>query len=631
MNTVQKCLCLFIGVFGFCLSAQACDYTTMLDAKEHLLEVNKEWRYYPNAVPAKQIHFQHDNQRIRLHLELVIQHLNENIPTEINSKALAQRKILLQELEQYAAREVFPINLYHAHRQPYFIDHKGTHCAVGYLMKVSGAGALAQRISAVENHAYLAEIKTEGVAEWAEKYGSTLEELAWIQPGYPATRTVEHVGGGANGPINSLSQHPYQDKFLIAGNFGLLDNSPCLNVGEYANDQLDCIGGGVAGTVNDVVYIGNAIVAIGDLIGANNVHYPVATYSNGAWTFSSIPGQSNAIGKILTTQYIFTGSLSYLAKILVVEKSTGDEVWQEDHTGNWTRIISTTGRINAIAETGSGRLYAGDFDAITKHFSSGPDQNITTYNYFIDDIYGAGFGTYTNSPSTLLPDTIQTVAVSSYGVVYFGGTCSQLGEACVTRLLNNSLQPTMVNSGFSNDRQVINDIAVNSYTGDLILVGDFHSTNAGFIGNYGNNIVQYDPGLNMMVPYNTFNKAINGVVIAADGDVFFGGEANIAGSSFAFNHLATFTVVNSVAEINDAANALEAQFYPNPTSDLLNIEVETDKEIHLQLIDNLGRIVLTKQTNDTKIQLDMSQFTAGVYHIAISDGEKMTNTPIVKD
>ena len=45
---------------------------------------------------------------------------------------MEKRHDLLASLEEYAGQQVFPQNIYHAHRQPYFIDHKGTHCAVGH-------------------------------------------------------------------------------------------------------------------------------------------------------------------------------------------------------------------------------------------------------------------------------------------------------------------------------------------------------------------------------------------------------------------------------------------------------------------------------------------------------------------
>ena len=47
-------------------------------------------------------------------------------------------------LKNYAAAKVFPQNSYYVNCQPYFIDHCGVHCAVGYLIKVSGHEALAE-------------------------------------------------------------------------------------------------------------------------------------------------------------------------------------------------------------------------------------------------------------------------------------------------------------------------------------------------------------------------------------------------------------------------------------------------------------------------------------------------------
>ena len=229
MHLIKNYSYILLGIllFSLPLSTKAAAPSTLLEAYSHLYEVNKEWQYYPQAAPETKLHFANDKQRIRLHLELVINHLYENIPTGISSQALQNRRDLLGELKVYAQQEIFPINLYHHHnRQPYFIDHRDVHCAVGYLMKMSGAGALAKQISTEQNYDYIEDIKTPRVAEWAKEKGFLLKELAWIQPAYSANEIIQQVGGGTNGPIAVLEKE-LQTPTLPLTKIRVLENQIC--------------------------------------------------------------------------------------------------------------------------------------------------------------------------------------------------------------------------------------------------------------------------------------------------------------------------------------------------------------------------------------------------------------------
>ncbi|MEQ1768086.1 MAG: hypothetical protein ABL859_11700, partial [Methylotenera sp.] len=79
----------------------------------------------------------------------------------------------------------FPLNTLHTNRQPYFIDDNNNYCAVGYLMKKSGADNIAKDIQATQNYSYLKDIKNPKLMNWVKQSGLSLDELALIQPGYP--------------------------------------------------------------------------------------------------------------------------------------------------------------------------------------------------------------------------------------------------------------------------------------------------------------------------------------------------------------------------------------------------------------------------------------------------------------
>jgi hypothetical protein len=124
--------------------------------------------------------------RIRAHLLRIERELRAADISRLDAEQRAARASHLDRLHEYAARGVFPHN--HdvpGRRVPVFVDEHGTHCAVGYLMAMSGEGALVSLIAAERNLARVPElIDVPGVAEWLDAAGLTLDEAAAIQPAY---------------------------------------------------------------------------------------------------------------------------------------------------------------------------------------------------------------------------------------------------------------------------------------------------------------------------------------------------------------------------------------------------------------------------------------------------------------
>jgi hypothetical protein len=119
---------IIIGLLSLCnLHAQ-----TVPAVREQLEDLNKHWKAVPHCDPILEEKKQliTDVELIKTHLLLVENSLREK---ELNlTKTQSQnRSLCLDILKGYRERGVFPINLYHSERTPYFIDHKGTACAVG--------------------------------------------------------------------------------------------------------------------------------------------------------------------------------------------------------------------------------------------------------------------------------------------------------------------------------------------------------------------------------------------------------------------------------------------------------------------------------------------------------------------
>ena len=85
-------------------------------------------------------------------------HLPAKSPTNqsldaIYAELASRRQLQINRLHAYAAQGQFPQNTnFPDLLVPYFVDHEGTACAVGHLMRLDGQGPLVNQIAANHNH-----------------------------------------------------------------------------------------------------------------------------------------------------------------------------------------------------------------------------------------------------------------------------------------------------------------------------------------------------------------------------------------------------------------------------------------------------------------------------------------------
>jgi hypothetical protein len=157
------------------------------NAYQQLIGVNSTWQIQTdvnNSLMTEPANPLSEQQLIQFHLQEVEKLLRNRT---VNNQSIAQqqqRAKLLDVLHQYWVAGKFPQNTLHQNRQPYFIDDFNTYCAVGYLLKQSGADAVAQEIHRTQNYAYLADIHHPELMKWVQQSGFSFDELALIQPAY---------------------------------------------------------------------------------------------------------------------------------------------------------------------------------------------------------------------------------------------------------------------------------------------------------------------------------------------------------------------------------------------------------------------------------------------------------------
>jgi hypothetical protein len=143
---------------------------------------DESWVVRFGAPPARGVA---DTDRIRVHLEHVEAVLRAERTSGLDAAQRAERALNLDRLHAYVAAGRFPRNDVMPGRHPRFIDAQGNACAVGHLMIVSGAGALAAAIDRDHEWAELTDIPSSPELErWIAASGLTPVELATIQPGY---------------------------------------------------------------------------------------------------------------------------------------------------------------------------------------------------------------------------------------------------------------------------------------------------------------------------------------------------------------------------------------------------------------------------------------------------------------
>ena len=96
-----------------------------------------------------------------------------------------KRQQQIGRIRDYMNRGRFPLNEGHSPvAVPVFVDHHGTHCAVGHLMRSDGMSTEVAKIVNADNLVLVSSVNGGGMLDWVRTSGLTQEEAAMIQPSY---------------------------------------------------------------------------------------------------------------------------------------------------------------------------------------------------------------------------------------------------------------------------------------------------------------------------------------------------------------------------------------------------------------------------------------------------------------
>jgi hypothetical protein len=188
-----------------------------------LVSVNKNWEGLSKEITCTQ-NPTSEVGLIQLHLLNVIGYLEAQPLSELDSIQQQNRLTNIAILRSYCLAGNYPINNITSYRTPIFIDSKGVHCAVGYLLKENGLGNVAHNIAKNQLLAYVDEIKHVQLNTWQKTCGLSMFELALIQPTYgppipvcaaespiewqtvTVNSKITHLFNGINATIYGISQ-----------------------------------------------------------------------------------------------------------------------------------------------------------------------------------------------------------------------------------------------------------------------------------------------------------------------------------------------------------------------------------------------------------------------------------------
>jgi hypothetical protein len=610
---------LIITFFSFLIFSASSKKINEGNLFSQLIEVNKEWGNHKASCPSDVRLFNSDIDRIQTHLFLVCEYLKENSSQLLNEKQKNLRLSLINELLNYAQKKIFPNNKYHFERTPYFVDDNNVHCAVGYLIDFSGSKDIVSKIRRDFNDNYIEDMNSKDLEVWAYNHGFSIEELKWIQPAYSPANNISEISNGTNGPVKKLFLDNYSGRIIVAGEFDSLDVLPCLNIGFYQNNQLSCLGSGIDGIINDIGRDQNGVYVFGEFL-FEGITYPIAKYDGNNWNYIGIPNRENAIASSGLTP----GGGLYPIEIAIKHASNPgkQEVWLLSNLGVWTKRAEVNGLILDTEFSPLGRVFAGHFHEVSIFNESGAiDSTFFTNNVIIRN--------YSNNQwngvnQTDISDTVKAILSAPSGI-YFGGTCSYSDNGvCITRYLNNVLQPILMRSDFSEaNSSSVNSLAINNQNASILFGGNFKINPA--VGTFGSNFAEYSLSENYIESLGYLDQPLNSIVSNTEGQ-FLGGEFKTNLSTSELNHLGKIN--SSFMEIADELQKSDVKISPNPFTS--QIRIDGLKSIaSYQLIDMNGSVYKSGVLQNNIIP-DLENLSSGVYVLKIIDKNLITTHRIIK-
>ncbi len=563
--------------------------------------VNAQWNVQDPFAGASQqaIAFASEAERIALHLHLVREQLAARNVSDLSAAQRAEREQLIGKLQVYADRGIFPKNEVLSYRNPVFIDHYGTACAVGQLIIESGHRDLSERISKEMNLAYVLDMPSSQlwpeIGAWANEHGFTAEELAWIQPTYPPNLPWAPLGGGTNGTVRVVKKLNNGD-VLVAGEFTEAGGTPANGVAIWNGTNYVALGTGVEGLVNCAVEMNGELYLGGsEFPGFNDL----AKWDGAYWTFSMVfQGKYPLINALhVHNNTLFAaGATSGFAGIT-------DYVQRLDGTV-WSPVGSAfDAPVHALA-THNGVLVAGGA------FTTIQTPTLPPPALHVAELDGNEWGQHGDG----LDATVRTL-LDVNGTLYAGGDLyanivvtfglARIGQGAATweHLLPNHASYMPDGAGPS----WIGSLAERD--GSIYFGGAFYVYTWSELGSH---IARWD-GIDLVTPLAVPELPVRAIAVSGT-NLTLGGEFEVWQP-----HVCTLDLTTGI----DAPLNVQFTLSPNPVTDVLRLTLPDVDLTHarMTITDASGRMVAVPVKRGTEnMTIDVRNLPAGAYQVRIEEG-----------
>jgi hypothetical protein len=601
-------------------------FTSQLNATtialNKLMEVNENWAYQADAAKClNNVQLENNityTDWIATHLKLVVTTLKQRDVSRLSSPQKNNRMALLTALDTYWQAKIFPINDYLNYKSPVFIDRLGTHCAVGYLMQQSGSEQLAQAINKAQKFAYISEIKNKEVPIWASANGFTIDELAWIQPGYQVTNTAVDLSGGLNGAVNAILVSQAGSSIYAGGLFSSsISGVSCNNIAVYqsgfAGWSWIALNAGVNGSVYAMIEHNNQLIVGGSFTQADGLTTNhIAAYDLGT-------GQWQAMGTLdstVKTLAIYNNEIYAGGSFTELLAKWNGTTWQDVNQG-----YLYGEEVRTLYVYDSTLVIGGSFELPTGALR----KNACSYDGA--QIINMGFGTAT--------------PVNDFefynGRLYAACDAIDGNDSCALALYENfDWQKVIVPGSIGFNSFFGTNIKSIATDGAYLICGGNFNCSSGM--DVGSSLMRFEQASTAAVidynftPMLTLDSSVNAIDIESN-FVYFGGNfINNLGISNVLNHIGYMDVLTTTKKINTSNNE-SFQLFPNPANNQAVITFSTLKNIKKVTITNvIGEIVLQINmgtNNQNYLVIDTNNLPNGMYMISVSEANQIVTKKLL--
>lgn len=562
------------------------------------------------ALPAYR--YRSETEWIRLHLSIVEQTLSARNTDNLTASQKRNRHAALNHLHTYWIAGAFPQNEDYVCRTPVFIDKYDNFCAVGYLIKATGYEHISRMIAAKTNLAYVREMNYPELNAWAKEYGFTIDELAWIQPGYIPNRFTAPMGKGTDGTVHELFVDKTGEKLFVGGKFEKVDGTITANNIAYITQipgsiTWHAMGTGVNGPVyavaeyKDKIFVAGSFTEAGGVPATNVAYWDGNSWHDAGCTYGEIRDLV-----VFDNELYACGKFDICAALSEVNFARWDSTrWQQ--YGMLPGIVNSMEVLDTMLLLGGHFLYQND------------TVNVIMWNK----------NTYFRPFNNRIRHEVRDFQMYK-GTLYAACKQSVLNDTNLVYTLSNdtwTAQPKLYNYYplWKPDTVSVNTLCVE---GDTLTAGGHFFANVGMTG-IGNAVTLMGGSSNWIWTDSSINK-----MIVYKGQLIAGGSFRSGGHGTKVNSIARKVYEHPAVKVKELPGSSGVMhLYPNPASSSSTINVENNfNATHFRMNSAEGKVIKEQQINSSRQTIELNNVAPGIYNSEISNdkGEKATEQVIVK-